>query len=188
MAAANGFDRVNVADDVGHGDIGRRKFFDEARVALNPRDGRLVAVALNRLPPVGRDRMKRIVVDFGTRDDGNPFVEQVGQLTDDAALGLPAQAEQDQIVPRENRVDDLRHDRLVIADDAGKDSFARAQFAQEVGAQFVFDRSGAVAALSEFAEGVRQFHFYYLVLLSRSADLCAARRSVVRRSVPEVSR
>ena len=62
------------------------------------------------------------------RDDGICSVEQRCQRANDAALGLPAQSEQNKIMPRENSVDDLRHDRVVIADDAREKLLARAQF------------------------------------------------------------
>ena len=123
MPAVGGLDRVDVADDVRDGHVWRGEFFDEARIALDPRDGASVAVALDYLPPVCADGLKRIVVDFGAGDDRNALVEQIGELPNDAALGLPAQAQQDQIVARENCVYDLRDDRLVVADDAGEKSF-----------------------------------------------------------------
>ena len=64
--------------------------------------------------------MKRIVVDFRAGDNRNLLVEQIRQLADNATLRLAAQAEQDQVVPRENRIYQLRDDRFVLADDAGK--------------------------------------------------------------------
>ena len=49
--------------------------------------------------------MKRIVVYFGTSDDGNVFVKQISELANDAALRLSTQAEQNQVMPRQNRID-----------------------------------------------------------------------------------
>ena len=65
---------------------------------------------------------------------------------------LAAQAEQDQVVPREDRVDELRNDCFVIADDAGKQLFARAQFLDQIRAQLVFDRDAFVTAFFEFTQ------------------------------------
>src|SRR5215475_6748637 len=45
---------------------------------------------------------------------------QSDQATQDAALRLAAQSEQDEIVLREDGVDQLRNDRIVVADDAGE--------------------------------------------------------------------
>ena len=70
--------------------------------------------------------MKRIVVDFGAGDDRNLLVEQFGELANDAALCLAAQAEQDDVVPRQNGVDQLRNNGFVVTDDAGK-SFSPAR-------------------------------------------------------------
>ena len=71
-------------------------------------------------------------------------------MTDDTTLSLTAQAEQNQIVARENRVCNLRHDGLIVADDAWKKFLARAEFAQEVSAHLVFDGAPLIIALFEF--------------------------------------
>ena len=53
-----------------------------------------------------------------------PLVEQRRQRAEDARLRLAAQAEQDEVVPREDRVDELRDHGVVVADDAGKQRLA----------------------------------------------------------------
>ena len=78
-------------------------------------------------------------MDLAARHDGNRLVEQLGERPQDAALGLPAQAEQDEIVPRQDRVDDLRHDRVVEADDAREERRPRAEPLDQVVANLVLD-------------------------------------------------
>ena len=51
---------------------------------------------------------------------------------------------------RQDGVDDLRHDGVFVADDAGKERFPALQFADQVLAKFVFD---AAADQSGFGEG-----------------------------------
>ena len=126
MSAFRGFDRIDVADDVGDRHVRRGQFFDKTRVATDPVDRRRVAMQLERLPAVSARLDERIVVDFGTGDDRNLLVQQIGQLTNDSALRLAAQTQQDHVVPREDRIDQLRNDRFVVADDAGKQFFAAA--------------------------------------------------------------
>ena len=46
-------------------------------------------------------------------------------------------------MPRENRVDDLRNDGVVVADDAGKERLLGAQLGDEIFAHFVFDAASA---------------------------------------------
>ena len=125
VTAFGGLDRIDVADDVGDGHVRRGKFFDKARIAIDPVDWRRVAMQLKRLPSVSGDGLKRIVVNFRAGDDRNLFVQQLGELANDAALGLSAQPEQDNVVPRENRVDELRNDSFVVADDAAERVFRR---------------------------------------------------------------
>ena len=94
--------------------------------------------------------MKGIVVDFRACDDGDALIHEVCQLTYDAALGLAAQSQENQVVARQYCVHNLRHDRFIIADDAGKKTLARAKFTHEISAHLVFDRAHAVIALFEF--------------------------------------
>src|SRR5437867_4856956 len=151
VATFRGFDWIHVADNVGDRHIGGREFFYESRVALYPGDRCRVLMQLNRLTAVGADRMKRIVVNLGPGDDRYFRIKQVSQLPNDPAFGLTAQAKQDQVVPGENRVDELRHHCLVITDDAWEKSLAAFQLANEICPHFVFDGDSAIATLNEFA-------------------------------------
>ena len=63
-------------------------------------------------------------MDLAARHDRDLLVEQVDERAQDAALRLAAQAEQDEVVPRQDRVDELRDDRVVVADDAGEERLA----------------------------------------------------------------
>ena len=78
----------------------------------------------------------------------------------DAALGLAAQAEQDEILPRQNRVDDLRNDCVFKADDAGEERLLRLEPGNQVGAHLVFDAAGLQAcfgklsAAAQFPQGL----------------------------------
>ncbi len=49
-------------------------------------------------------------------------------------------------MPGENRVDDLRNDRVVVSDDAGEDRFVVPELANQIVADFVLDASPAVVA------------------------------------------
>ena len=92
----------------------------------------------------GAERRERVVVDLAAGHDRNLLVEQIDQTAQDAALRLAAQTEQDEVVPRQNRVDQLRDDRFVVADDAGEQPFAGLQLAHEVVANLLLHRSHAV--------------------------------------------
>ena len=84
----------------------------------------------------------------------NLLVEQIDEPAQDAALGLSAQSEQNEVVLRENRVDELRDDGVVVADDAGEQRFAGLQLAHEVVADFLFDGTRVQTRLPEFAQCV----------------------------------
>ena len=59
-------------------------------------------------------------MDFAAGDVRRLRIEQAGKSAQDSALGLAAQAQQNEVVAGEDRVHDLGHDRVVIADDARK--------------------------------------------------------------------
>src|SRR6185369_7115269 len=128
MTTFRGFDRIDVADNVGNCDIGRREFFDKPRIAANPIDRRHIAMLVEHAAAVSGDWTKRIVVDFGAGDDRDALVEQIGEQTNDASLCLAAKTEQDDVVSRQNGVDELRYDGIVIADNAGEKLVARSKF------------------------------------------------------------
>ena len=78
-------------------------------------------------------------MNLAAGDDRNRLVEEVDERPQNPALGLPAQTEQDEIVPGEHRVDDLRHHRVVEADDAGEERRPRAEPVDQVAADLVLD-------------------------------------------------
>jgi hypothetical protein len=118
MSAARRLDRVDVADQVGDRDIGRGELLDESVVPPDPRDRRVVACLVDDLASVLRDRCERVVIDLTAGDDRHRFVEQRRQRAQDARLRLAAQPEQDEVVPREDRVHDLRHYRILVSQHA----------------------------------------------------------------------
>ncbi len=139
QAGARGLDRVEVADEIGDRDVRRRELLHVARVAVEPRDRQAVAGLPDACAARRAEGRQRVIMDLAARDDRDRLVEQTDERAQDAALGLPAQAEQDEIVARQNRVDDLRHDRVVEADDPRKERRARAQALDQVAADLVLD-------------------------------------------------
>ena len=64
---------------------------------------------------------------------------------------------------RKNCIDDLRHDGIVVSDDAGENCAALTEFRNQVVAHFVLDASRAQPffgkwTLAQFAERARQTH------------------------------
>ena len=80
-----------------------------------------------------------MIVNFASGDIGNFRFEEIDQAAKDAALGLSAQAEKDEVVPGQDGVGDLRQDRLFVAANPGKERLARFELAQQVAAHLVLD-------------------------------------------------
>ena len=83
--------------------------------------GKVAAAAANRCV--------RVVVNFAARNEWRVFVQQVRQLADEARLGLSAQSQENEIVPRQDGVDHLRHHGIFVAQNAGEQFFPALDFA-----------------------------------------------------------
>ena len=145
-AGTRGLDRIDVADHVGDGDVRCGELLDVALVARQPADGKGVAFRLDARAAGGAQRRQRVVVNLAARHHGNLVVEQAREGAQDAALRLAAQAEQDEIVARQHGVDDLRDDRVVVADDAGEERLSGAEAGDQVLAHLVAHRATLDAA------------------------------------------
>ena len=109
-------------------------------------------------------------------------------MTATAAMsaGLPvscwnAQPEEDEVVAREQRVDELRNDRVLVADDTGKQRAAGAELLDQVVAHFFVDTAPADAALldgsAQFAEcGDRPSTGHRGILLGAMVRWCEGAR------------
>ena len=148
LAAAGRLDGVDIADHVGDGDVRRGQLLHVAVVAVEPGDGRVARFRLHQIAAAAADRRVRVVVNLAAGEVRRPFVEQRGELANEAGLGLSAQSEKNEIVARQDGVDHLRHHGIFISDDAGKELAPALNPADQVLAEFVFD-----AAADQFGLG-----------------------------------
>ena len=133
---------------------GRGQLFAVAAVAADPLDRRLVALLRDQVAGVSARSAANgssLISDPATI--GIVLVEQVDQAARQAGLGLAALAEEDDVLPGEDRVLDLRDDGLVVADDAREELIAPAHPGDQIGAHLFADRAGLVSGVTEFAEG-----------------------------------
>ena len=121
LAGTCGLDGVDVADEVGYGDIRGGELFDVSVVGGKPGDGSIVAQLRDEVAGEAGEWGVGIVAELGAADVGGLGVEQGGEGAQDAALGLTTEAEEDEVVAGEDGVDDLRDDGIVVADDAGEE-------------------------------------------------------------------
>ncbi len=141
VSTASRFDGVDVANQIGNGHIGRRQFLDIALVGSEIGDRGVVTEACDFIAATAADRRVRIVVNLASREVRHLRIEQGRQRAQDAAFRLSSQSEKNEIVARENGVDDLWDDCVVITDNAGKDGSVAVfpQMGYQIVAKFVFD-------------------------------------------------
>ncbi len=151
VPAARGLDGIDVADHVGNGDVRGSELLHVALVAVEPGDVSLVALLGDQIAAAAADGMERIVADFAAGNVRQPFVQQSGQHADDAGLGLAAQSQQDEIVPRQNGVHDLWNHGIFEADHAREQVLAALEFADQILAQLAFHGALAQMPLAKFA-------------------------------------
>ena len=148
VTAAGGFDRIDVADQIGNRHIWRSKFFDVAIFRRKIVDLRGVAAFVDQVATRAAERRVGIVVDLASCDIGQLRIEQTSERSQNAALCLTAQSEQDEIVPRKHGIDDLRNHGVFVAYDSGEHCFfSAAQTRDQVLAQFIFHTTGTQTRL-----------------------------------------
>ena len=85
------------------------------------------------------DRRERIVANFTACDVRSMLVEQADQHADQFGFCLASKAEQNEVMPRKQRVHQLRNHGFFVSYDSGKQRLLLFQFADQVCAQLVFD-------------------------------------------------
>ena len=140
VAALGDLDGVDFADEVGDRGVGGRELFAEAAIAVHPVDRRVVAALGDEVAGVRRHGIERVVVDLAALDDRHPLIEQSHEPADDARLGLAALTEEHDVVPREQRVRELRDHGVVVSDHAVDERSAAREHAHGVGPDLVLDR------------------------------------------------
>ena len=145
VSAARRFDRIDVADQVGDGHVGRGQLFHVAMLGSQPGNRRGVFLPGNQFLATLADGRVRVVVNLTARDIGQLGVEQARQGAQDAAFRLSAQPEQNEVMPRQDSVHNLGHHGVVVADDPRKNGAVTkiAQPSHQVLAQLIFHSPGA---------------------------------------------
>ena len=165
VAAARRFDGIKVADNVRNGHVWRGQLFHEALLAREIIDSCGVTTLLQAERAGMADRLEGIVIDLAAREEGDLFVEQADERPQNATLGLAAQTEQNEIMPGEDSIADLRHHAVVVTDDPRENGIIAVlvQTRNQVVAQLIFDSAGAKdifrkGASAQFAERSRETH------------------------------
>src|SRR5207248_4094644 len=143
-AAFGDLHRVDVADQVAYRCVRRGELFGVALAAVAPGDREVVAEFGGAADGRGRDRLQRVFAELGALDDRRPFVEQAGQGAQQAGLALPALAEQDDVVPGEQRALELGQYGAREADDPGPGVITGTEGGQQVLVDLPRDRSRLV--------------------------------------------
>src|SRR4029077_7265746 len=78
-----------------------------------------------------------IVVNFAALDDGNLRVHEPDQIAENPRLRLAAQPEQNEVVARENGIDDLRDHRIVVPVHAREERLALFHLAEKIFAKLL---------------------------------------------------
>jgi len=82
--------------------VGVASFFHVSLLAPQPGYRRRITLCGDSFTAGAANRMIRIVVDLAAGDDRNLGIEKTYQPAQDPRLGLPAQTEQDEMMPREH--------------------------------------------------------------------------------------
>jgi len=148
-------DRVQIAHQVGDGNVRCGELFHVAIVALQERNRRSIAPFSNQIAASFTKRHVWIVANLASGHVRRLLIEQCGKRSQDATLGLSAQPQQNKILLRQNGIHNLRNHRVFVADDAGKKRFSRLEARNQVGAHLVLDGSCFQAGFRELCTGAQ---------------------------------
>ena len=153
VSAPRRFDGIDVTNQIRDGDIGRRQLFHVAIIRREISNGRTVAEARDFVAAAPANRCIRVVVDLASGEVRHVRIEQRGQCPQDTAFGLAAESEENKIMARKQRVDDLRYHGIVIADDSREDRYVAlfTQAGDQIVAQFVLYPSCAQSLFGKLA-------------------------------------
>ena len=151
---ANG---INIADNVGHGHVGRCQFFHKATVTIDPDNGRVITRVVDQRFREFGNWLERIIVNFTAGDDGHVLIQQPNECAKNAGFRLTTKAQQNKVVTRQQRVHDLRHHRFFVAQHAAKERPTGFQSFDKISTNFVFDGRGALIGISRTAERSQSF-------------------------------
>src|SRR5262249_19955697 len=155
IAALGHLHGIDLADEVGHGDVRRGELLAVALRRSDPGDGDRVALGGHAAPARRAQRRERVVVDLAPRDRRHQRVEEVSQGTDDAALSLAAFAEEDHVMPGEQRVLDLGNDGVVVADEPGQQPLTTGQTRERVATHLLAYGTHLITGCLHLAECAR---------------------------------
>src|SRR6476619_1543389 len=132
MPAAGRLDGIDIADEVRYGDIGRGQLLHVTLVPSQPGDWCCLSAFGEQLTGIFGDGCERIVIYLAAGNDGNPLVQEAGQLTQESTLGLTPETEQNEVVSGKQCVHDVRQDGIFVADNARKQRLTRLQSPEQV--------------------------------------------------------
>src|SRR5262249_27185083 len=133
----------------------RGQFLHVALVAVHPGDWGLFGLRRDHIATPPANRRIWVVMNLAAGDVRSPLIQQCGELTDQPCLRLPAQSKKNEIVPREHCVDHLRYNRVVVAENPGKQRFPTLDLTDQIIAEFVLDSAGGEPLLREGAGAKR---------------------------------
>ena len=130
---------VDLADQIGELGSGGESF-GISIIPMPPGDRHVFGVSIGDRPSAGPgDRRLRVFMDGRLRyvDVREPFIKKAREHSHEPALGLSLLTEEQQVVSRQNRQDDLRDDRVIETDDTRKEIFSPFQRRGEIRSEFL---------------------------------------------------
>ena len=176
LTPARRLDRIKIANQIGHRHIRGRQLLHIALIATQIGNRRRVALLRNQLAAPLAQRQIRIVPNLASRHIRQPLIQNRRQPAQNAALRLPAQPQQNKVLPRQHRIHNLRHDGVVIPDDARKDRPLGLEPADQVLAQLVFHAAIFEPRLGKLLAGAESTKVRWQGSRGRTRAGCGHRR------------
>ena len=144
---------IHLTDEIGDRRVRGGQFLAVPVAAVDPRHRQVVSRFGQQILGEAGDRLSGVVVDLGVGHDGEPFVEEPDQRPDDAGLGLATLPQQDDVVPGQKGVLQLRQDAVFEAEHPAHQGLAGGNAAGGVPPDLFGHRHGPPARFPQSTEG-----------------------------------
>src|SRR5262249_43378524 len=95
--------------------------------------------------------LMRIVMKLGGGNERQRRIKQSCEGAQNAALGLPAQPQKNEVVTRQDGIYKLRHNCVIVPNDSGKNGFTGMELGNQIFPKLIFDFTRAQPLLRERA-------------------------------------
>ena len=138
--------RVNLPNQIRHRNIRRRQLLAIPLLPTHPHNRRVIPLRLQDPPALRANRNQRIAIQIAPRQRRHCLIQQPDHMPNKPRLSLPPLPQQNHILPRQNRILQLRNNRILKPDYPRKQLLPRLNLANQIPPYLFLDAARHIPA------------------------------------------